>query len=539
MVYDAIGRKTSQTDTSPTLSAKTVSYQYDAAGNRTRLTWPDGYYAAYGYDAVNHPTTVIDSSGTTLATYGYDNLARRAALQFSGTTGARMLTSWSAENDLLTLSNDLAGTANDAGYTHTFTPAHQWATSSISNAAFKYTPPTGTATAYGGANAVNQVPIIGGTAMAYDTRGNLTTDGTTGTTYLYDAENRMMSATRSGATSTYAYDPLGRRTSKTVSASTTNFVYDGDNGIADYGGGTLARRFVPGPDIDNYIATVSSSGAIKFYHTDKMGSIVAMSDVNGNLAEGPYVYDAYGNCFSSGAACSAGVGFRYTGQRLDPETGLYYYRARYYQPGIGQFLQTDPVGYKDNLDLYGYVGDDPTDRTDPTGDQAIVCLPDGCVPVAAPPPVTGGGAPASGHHGLGDYIVHTWKNSHPDDSSPPPPPPPDLANPPPPFVPPADAVPNPTSESPSGHYENLHESGRTYAGKGNKQRSQVSGKRIEKQTGDKHIATDWQPAPTDRDAFKGEAGRIREAGGIGNSDIYNKINSPGEKYLNEDANSIQ
>jgi RHS repeat-associated protein len=124
---------------------------------------------------------------------------------------------------------------------------------------------------------------------------------------------------------------------------------------------------VPGPDIDNYIATVSSSGAIKFYHTDKMGSIVAMSDVNGNLAEGPYVYDAYGNCFSSGAACSAGVGFRYTGQRLDPETGLYYYRARYYQPGIGQFLQTDPVGYKDNLNLYAYVGDDPTDRTDPSG----------------------------------------------------------------------------------------------------------------------------------------------------------------------------
>jgi RHS repeat-associated protein len=92
-----------------------------------------------------------------------------------------------------------------------------------------------------------------------------------------------------------------------------------------------------------------------------------MSDVNGNLAEGPYVYDAYGNCFSAGAACSAGVGFRYTGQRLDPETGLYYYRARYYQPGIGQFLQTDPVGYKDNLNLYGYVGDDPTDKTDPTG----------------------------------------------------------------------------------------------------------------------------------------------------------------------------
>ena len=351
-------------------SSRTISY--DAASNRTRLTWPDGYYAGYSYDAAERMIAANENGSATLAAFDYDALGHRAWVQYgSGAPAAKVSYSWSTESDLLTLSHDLASSANDVAFTDSYTPAGQIADSTLGNAAYAFTPASYFNT-YAAADKANRYPSValnGGpaVAVAYDGNGNLTSDGTW--TYAYDPENRLMSATGPGVAAAYAYDPLGRRSRKSGGGvAATYFLDDGDSEIAEYDGtsGALQRRFVPGAGIDDDIAMVTASGTKTFFHQDKLGSVVAMSDTSGNLAEGPYTYDAFGN-----GAPTTGVPFKYTGRRLDPETGLYFYRARYYSPGIGRFLQPDSIGYGDDLNNLMYVHDDPSDLTDPSGNEAV------------------------------------------------------------------------------------------------------------------------------------------------------------------------
>jgi len=167
------------------------------------------------------------------------------------------------------------------------------------------------------------------------------------------------------------YDPLGRRTHKSGTGVTERyFLDDGDDEIAEYtAAGAIYEHYVPGAAIDEPIAEVNGGATVYWYfHTNHQGSVIAMSGGGGGVTAGPYTYDPYGNCFDAGNACSSGEPYRFTGRRLDAETGLYYYRARYYWPGGGRFLQTDPVGYTADLNLYTYVGNDPVDMTDPYGE---------------------------------------------------------------------------------------------------------------------------------------------------------------------------
>jgi RHS repeat-associated protein len=161
----------------------------------------------------------------------------------------------------------------------------------------------------------------------------------------------------------------------------TWFLDDGDDEIAEYDSTrNPSAIYVPGPAIDEPIAQVNGAAGVYWYfHTNRQGSVIAMSGGGAAIKAGPFTYDPYGNCFAGSTPCasaSSPPAFAFTGRRLDPETGLYYYRARMYSPQLGRFPQTDPVGYTADLNLYTYVGNDPTNMTDPYGEAPEQCTTD-------------------------------------------------------------------------------------------------------------------------------------------------------------------
>jgi RHS repeat-associated protein len=169
-------------------------------------------------------------------------------------------------------------------------------------------------------------------------------------------------------TITYTYDPAGRRIAKAVDGTTAvKYVYDGAQCIAEYdGNNNLLRKYIFGPGIDEPVSMidVEHSNATYYYHFDALGSVVALTNSSGSTVE-VYEYSVYGQVAASDA--NNPNRFMFTGRESDQETGLYYYRARYYNPEIGRFLQPDPVGYDAGMNLYRYCRNSPLGRIDPLG----------------------------------------------------------------------------------------------------------------------------------------------------------------------------
>lgn len=170
--------------------------------------------------------------------------------------------------------------------------------------------------------------------------------------YTYDAENRLRTASNNDGSvaASYWYDPLGRRTYKLGTGVTQRyFLNDGDDEIAEYDGNkNVVALYVPGPAIDEPIAMVTPDGSggwvHEFFHTNHQGSVIMMTNDSAGIVEGPFTYSPFGSCFdTSGHACTGGEPYRFTGRRADDETGLLYFRARYYSLGLGgRFMQTTP-----------------------------------------------------------------------------------------------------------------------------------------------------------------------------------------------------
>ena len=203
-------------------------------------------------------------------------------------------------------------------------------------------------------------------SYTYDANGNTLTDPS-GRAYTWDFENRLTQAVvpgTNGGTTTFKYDPFGRRIQKSGPLGTTNYLYDGNNLVEEVdSAGNVVTRYADGQVLDETLAELRS-GTASYYQQDALGSVTSLSTPSAALSN-TYTFDAFGKLTTSTGTLPNP--FQYTGRESDLETGVYYYRARYYDPASGRFLSADPIRFNAGPNFYSYVQNAPTEAGDPLG----------------------------------------------------------------------------------------------------------------------------------------------------------------------------
>ena len=222
---------------------------------------------------------------------------------------------------------------------------------------------------------------------SHDLEGNLKTktrlsDGQV-TEYYWDHCNQLTKAVIKNASGAilkelrFTYDVEGRRVGEWVDADGAGpgnpdqvwTVYDGANPYMDFDAqGNVKERYLYGPGVDELFARIGAGEDPQWYLTDRLGSVRQIVDAEGSILD-VIVYDSFGNVLSESNP-SQGDRFKFTGREYSQELGIYYYRARWYDPATGQFISQDPIGFSaGDPNLYRYVGNAPGDATDPEGLQ--------------------------------------------------------------------------------------------------------------------------------------------------------------------------
>jgi RHS repeat-associated protein len=397
--YDNMGRLIGTTTTYSFLpnAPFTNSYSYDADSNRVGYTAPDGSTNTYTYDTLNRLITLANSWAGSFG-FSYDSLSRRTqmtrpngiATNYTYDSLSRLLSvlhqagGSTIDGDVYTLDaagnrtakqDDLAGVTSNYTYDKIY-ELTQVTQGNNTTESYSYDPVGNrTASLAIPAYTVNSSNELTGTSNAsytYDNNGNATskTNSSGTTNYTWDFDNFLASVTLpgTGGTVTFKYDPFGRRIQKAFTqngtTTTTNYVYDGDNmaEMTDQNG-NLVAKYVQGSAVDEPLAE-STSGGTDYYEQDGLGSVTSLTSATGSIAQ-TYTYDSFGNTTNSSGNVTNP--FRYTGRDFDSETSLYYYRARYYDPTAGRFINEDPMRFSAGTDFYLYVQNNAVNLVDPFG----------------------------------------------------------------------------------------------------------------------------------------------------------------------------
>jgi RHS repeat-associated protein len=417
MVYDAAGRLLSQTDS----SGRTVSYRYDVKGNRVQMTTPEGRKVSYAYNQRNRLARIDSWAGT--FGFAYGGSGRRSALSYPngivtsfifdqlGNLAEILAREGSDKHELLTafiythdhignrLSKTILGCQHHGiRYDFLYDPVYQLLKStSVKLEGNEEAPNLAETFAYDPVgnrlvgpkragthlyNRANQLLKDRQFRYQYDANGNLT--GKCGAadnlrslfwSYEYDYDNRLLRVNRKEAGKTtvisFKYDPFGRRIEKRIEERDSqgkrveiyDYVYDNEDIILQFltrspGGsnGIETTSFLHGPGLDEPLA-IGQPDALFFYHADGLGSITSMTDAGGRIVQ-TCDYSSFGSPSHRGNRVRQP--FAFAGREWDRETGLYFHRARYYDPVTGRYLSKDPLGFAGgDENLYRAVENNP------------------------------------------------------------------------------------------------------------------------------------------------------------------------------------
>ncbi len=427
--YDALGRLESLSNHAGAVFA----FAYDDLGRRTRLTRPNGVDTEYAYDVAGQLTSIVHSRDESrlVVTPSGVSPERAKALTTSQEQRAKALTTSQEQRaKALTTSQEQrakALTTSQEERAEALTTRQGALTASlraqtIETAAYTYDArgfPIAVTTSAGTrryayddtgqlvaathpdqpdeafvydalgnhmdkgqvVDLANRLIEDNDVTYTYDANGNLTGKASkvTGetTVYEWDDRNRLTAVVRpDGGRVEFAYAFNGTRTGMTTpEAGEVRFVYDAEDIIAvtDAAGNAL-QAFTHGPGIDEPLAVHPAAGGAAYHLADILGTVQALTDPAGALVES-YRYTAFGettilNAAGIPLAASAfGNPYGFTAREMGPEGVPYFYRARYYDPGLRRFVSEDPIGLAGgDANLQRYAANGPVDSIDPFGD---------------------------------------------------------------------------------------------------------------------------------------------------------------------------
>ncbi len=385
--------------------SKTIKYSYDANGNRVKMKDPAAGITRYEFDALSRLVKLTNPSGE-VTTYQYDKLDRTVGTQYQN--GISTHYTYDAAGRMLELVNKNSSGAIISSYAYThdnmgnrltkteakgeitryeydvldqltkvaYPPGEGFTQYTYDLVGNRLSEKNANGTTYYTYDADDRLLTAGGTGYNYDNNGNLIRkiDATGTTRYEYDYENRLTKVTLPDASQvTYQYSPLGDRLSKTDKDGTTNYLYDFENIFYEPedilmeldAAGTQKARYTHGPGVDKPVS-MTRGGATLYYLFDGLGSVTSLTDVNEDIVAS-YKYDVFGKILEETGAVKNP--YKFTGREQDEETGLYFYRARYYDAEIGRFLSKDSLMSEMRIagNLYNYVDNNPVNVIDPSG----------------------------------------------------------------------------------------------------------------------------------------------------------------------------